>query len=93
MVELKVRLGPKGQIVIPQIFRNFFKLLPGEEVIITIERDKGVLIRRRDENIAEKLKAIAKEASKHRKGKPFNYNKNEFYKQHEERARRAGIRI
>lgn len=91
MVELKVRLGPKGQVVIPKIFRDIFKLSPGEEVIITIEYDKGVLIKRTKNNIADKLKDVAIEVSKKRKGKKFTYDKNEFYEQYEKRSKKAEL--
>ncbi len=92
MIELKVRLGPKGQVVIPKIFRDNYKLYPRNEVIITAEED-GVLIKKQDDNLIEKLREIAKEATRKRKGKPFIYDKRQFYEQYEKRARRAGIRI
>ncbi|MBS3076877.1 AbrB/MazE/SpoVT family DNA-binding domain-containing protein [Candidatus Pacearchaeota archaeon] len=91
MVELKVRLGPKGQVVIPKIFRNMFKMHPGSEIIITFEKDKGVVIKKTEGRIAEKFKEIATEVSKERKGKKFSYNKNEFYEQYEKREKRAGL--
>ena len=59
MVELKVRLGSKGQVVIPKIFRNLFKMHPGNEIIITIEKDKGVLIRKTEGNAANRFKELA----------------------------------
>lgn len=89
MVELKVRLGSKGQIVIPKILRDNYKLYPKQEVIIT-EKDDGILIKKEDP--IKILEKIARTASKKRKGKPFIYNKEEFYEQYEKRARRAGIK-
>lgn len=90
MVELKVRLGPKGQIVIPKIFRNLFRLYPGGEVIITIERDKGVLIKQVEDPIAI-LEEVSGEAARRRKGSQFKYDKKEFYEQYEKRAKKAGL--
>src|SRR3989338_2870127 len=58
MVELKVRLGAKGQIVIPKIFRDSFKLYPKQEAIMK-EEENGILITRNKEDpikILEKIK-------------------------------------
>ena len=88
MLQLKVRLGPKGQVVIPKIFRNEFKLIPGNEVIITVEEDKGVLITNAAENIAEKFEDIAKTIKKDLSVKTI---KKILDKQYEERTRKAGI--
>lgn len=90
MVELKVTLGTKGQIVIPKIFRDYYKIYPKQEVIIS-SKEEGVLIKKQDNNIIEKLRELAKEASKMRKGKSFKYDKKEFYEQHDKRAKRAGL--
>ena len=89
MVELKVRLGPKGQIVIPKILRDQFKLYPNQEVIIK-EEAEGVLIKSKEDPI-KTLEKIAEIAAEKRKGKPFKYNKKEFYEQYEKRAKRAGL--
>lgn len=92
MVELKVTLGAKGQLVIPKIFRDNYKMYPKGDVVI-IAKEEGVLIKQQNIDIVEKLRELAKEASRKRKGKKFTYNKEEFYEQYEKRARRAGIRI
>ena len=65
-----------------------FKLAPGEEVIITIERDKGVLIKNQEDNLIQELGKSAQESAKRRKGKKFSYNKEEFFAQYERRNRR-----
>jgi AbrB family looped-hinge helix DNA binding protein len=46
LVELRVKVGPKGQILIPKVFRDRYGLRGGEVVIIEPEED-GVLIRGR----------------------------------------------
>ncbi len=92
MVELKVRLGSKGQVVIPKIFRESYKIYPNQEAIITAV-DEGVLIKKNDINIIEKLREMAKEAKKIRKGRPFTYKKEEFYEQYDKRAKRAGLKV
>lgn len=92
MVELKVRIGSKGQIVIPKIFRQAYKFYPEQEVVIKNDKE-GVLIKKQDEDIVERLREIANKAAKRRKGKKFKYDKMEFYEQYDERARRAGIKV
>jgi AbrB family looped-hinge helix DNA binding protein len=44
-MQIKRKIGPKGQIVIPKIVREFLGLKSGDEVILEV-RDKEVLIRR-----------------------------------------------
>lgn len=44
MVKLKVKVGPKGQIVIPKILRDAYKIKEGGMVFIE-PRQEGILIR------------------------------------------------
>ena len=46
MVELRIKVGPKGQILIPKVFRDRYGLKEGDVVIIEPE-EEGVLIRGR----------------------------------------------
>ncbi|MDO8508956.1 MAG: AbrB/MazE/SpoVT family DNA-binding domain-containing protein [Nanoarchaeota archaeon] len=92
MVELKVRLGPKGQIVIPKIFRETYKMYPQQEVIITEEK-QGVLIKNNNIDILKELEIMAEKASKERKGKKINVDPHAIYEQYDERAKRAGIKV
>ena len=46
MVELRIKVGPKGQILIPKVFRDRYGLREGDVVAIEPEED-GVLIRGR----------------------------------------------
>ncbi len=57
MVSIKVRVGPKGQIVIPKVFREAYGIREGGEVII-IPVEDGLIIRRRKsaEEIMEVLR-------------------------------------
>ena len=43
MVQLTVKLGPKGQLLIPKILREEYKLFPGKDVIMK-DTPGGVLI-------------------------------------------------
>ncbi len=92
MIELKVKLGAKGQVVIPKIFRDNYKIYPKQEVII-MAKDEGVLIKKQDDNIIEKLREIAKRVNL--KGEKISpkYLKKLRNKQYEERARKAKLKI
>ena len=86
MVELKVRLGAKGQFVIPKILRDTYGMHPKQEIIIS-EKEEGVIIKKAKTGISEYFKEQASKASK----KGFHYDKREFYEQYEKRLKRAGL--
>ena len=92
MIELNVKLGAKGQVVIPKIFRDNYKIYPKQEVII-VAKDEGVLIKKQDDNIIEKLREIAKRINL--KGEKISpkYLKKLRNKQYEERSRKGKIKI
>jgi len=94
MVELKVRLGPKGQLVIPKILRDYYKIFPNQEVIIT-EQSDGVVIKKEKKDPIEILERIAKKINEKKKIKTPSAMelKKTFYEQYDKRARRAGIKI
>ncbi len=54
----KMRMGPKGQVVIPKMFRDDFGLKPGEQVMVDYT-GKEIVIRKTASNIAELARAIA----------------------------------
>ena len=89
MVELTVRLGPKGQLVIPKIFREAYKIYPMQEAIVKTN-EEGILIKRNEENISEKLKKIAEKINI-RSPLSAKRIKNLIEQQYEERAKRAGL--
>ncbi len=91
MVELKVRIGPKGQIVIPKILRDSYNLFPNQEAIVK-EEEEGVLITKSNEDPIKVLEKIAEIATKRRKGKKFVFDSDKSYEEQlEKRARRAGL--
>ena len=59
----KMRMGPKGQVVIPKIFRDNLGLKPGADVIMN---DKGneLVIRKAASDFVELAESIAKSAPK-----------------------------
>ena len=59
MVRIKVKLGGKGQLVIPKVIRETLGLI--ENTIIVLEvKEKSVEIKTLDEEIPKKWRAIAK---------------------------------
>lgn len=54
----KMKIGPKGQVVIPKLIRDNFGLKPGGEVIVDYN-GRDVVIRKTASNIAEIARAIA----------------------------------
>ena len=43
-----VRLGPKGQIVIPKEARDMFGLQPGDTLVLLADRKKGIALQTTD---------------------------------------------
>ena len=43
-----VRLGPKGQIVIPKDAREMFGLEPGDQMVLLADRKKGIALQTTD---------------------------------------------
>lgn len=57
MVSIRLKVGPKGQIVIPKVFREAYGIKEGGEIIIE-PTDKGLMIKRKktpDELVKELL--------------------------------------
>ncbi len=44
MVSLKLRMGPKGQVVIPKMLRERYGMREGGEVLVELRED-GILLR------------------------------------------------
>jgi AbrB family looped-hinge helix DNA binding protein len=66
MLTDKMRVGPKGQVVIPKSFRKILKIAPGSEIIFRLEGERVILEREADdpiralEIIARKGKSVSK---------------------------------
>ena len=43
MLNLKSKVGPKGQVVIPKPIREQYKINPGEDIYFTVENGKIML--------------------------------------------------
>ena len=60
MIEVEMKVGSKGQVVIPSVFRKNFNIHGGDKVIFESEGDK-LIIRRADQGSVDRLKKIADE--------------------------------
>lgn len=58
-----VKVGPKGQIVIPKVFRDEFEIYPGSEVIIEYTGE-GIVINNDLEETEEIFEDVAKTGKK-----------------------------
>lgn len=52
-----VKVGEKGQIVIPKEARNLFDIKPGDTLLVLGNDDKGIIVTKPDviKNIADKI--------------------------------------
>ncbi|MBI2671827.1 AbrB/MazE/SpoVT family DNA-binding domain-containing protein [Candidatus Woesearchaeota archaeon] len=64
MVRINVKVGPKGQIVIPKVFRNEYNISPGDEIVLR-ENNQNLVIEKKEDPIVEMEKLA----------KSINYNK------------------
>jgi len=67
LIQQKTVVGPKGQVVIPKIFRDFEKISPGSEIVFEL-KDDGILIKKEDEQEQiSRIRQIAQSISKKHK--------------------------
>ena len=59
MLEIRMRVGPKGQVVIPKVLRDIFKIGPGTEVTFSVEAER-VVMRATRTDTAHVFESIAK---------------------------------
>jgi AbrB family looped-hinge helix DNA binding protein len=71
MLQEEMKIGPKGQVVIPKIFRKSLGLHPGNKVIFKLTED-GLLLEKPREDAAAVFKEIA-ESGRTVKVKPHEY--------------------
>jgi AbrB family looped-hinge helix DNA binding protein len=51
MIE-KMRVGPKGQVVVPQNFRKILKIGPGSEVIFRLEGERLIVEKKESDSVS-----------------------------------------
>ena len=83
MVRLKeiMKVGPKGQIVIPKYFRKEKKIFPGSEVIIILEED-SIIIKNPSSEILNTIDNIAKKSKIEKILKPHEAYARELNERH-----------
>lgn len=83
MVEIKTKVGAKGQIVIPKPFREEYGIMPGSTVALKEEEGK-ITISRPNADVVGTLRRMAKKGG--------TYNSDEAYDEEmRERLKKAGI--
>ena len=60
MIEREIKVGPKGQIVIPKVFRSALKINPGSKVVVRLENGRVVVEKKRTPDAAAEFERIAK---------------------------------
>ena len=65
MVSIRIRVGPKGQVVIPKVFRDAYGIKEGGEVVI-IPTEEGLIIKKK-KSVEEVIKTLKKYREKRRK--------------------------
>ncbi len=86
MVTIEMKVGAKGQVVIPSVFRQEYGILPGEDILFK-DSAEGLLLQKQKKNYTEIYKLLAQKA------KDIKKKKNTYEEQIEERTKRAGIKV
>ena len=85
IIKQKRTVGPKGQVVIPKVFRDAEKIIPGNEVIFELI-ENGILIKKEEDY--DPIKLMEEIAKSGKKLKRYNSDK-EYEKMLEERWKKA----
>jgi AbrB family looped-hinge helix DNA binding protein len=72
MLADRMRVGPKGQVVIPKNFREVLKIGPGSEVIFRLEGDR-VVLERESADALQTLETISRKGKSLSKINPHAY--------------------
>ena len=71
-MEEEMKVGPKGQVVIPKIFRKTIGIGPGSRVVFEL-REKELVIRKPTVDAVKIFERIAKSGKPIRKIEPHEY--------------------
>lgn len=72
ILKMKMRVGPKGQIVIPKEIRDEEKIFPGDELFVELN-DNGILIEKPKTDVVAVFEEIAKSIKYSKKIDPHAY--------------------
>lgn len=82
----KMKVGPKGQVVIPVSFRKRYNIFPGDEVMFE-EKENGMMITKPEVDVIALMRKSAAEIGH---VGPIDSNK-EYEEEIEKRLKRAGL--
>jgi len=78
MVRVKVKVGAKGQIVIPKMLRDVLGIEPKKFVTIELQEDRAVILRKSTKELvewlAENRKPVASDVSRYSLENEFDIN-------------------
>ena len=72
ILKTKMKIGPKGQVVIPKKMRDEKKIFPGDEVFVELN-DEGILIEKPVRDVVADFERIAKSVKYNKKIDPHAY--------------------
>ena len=72
ILKMKMKVGPKGQVVIPKEMRKEKNILPGDEVLLELS-EEGILIEKSKRDIIADFERIAKSGKSIDKIDPHAY--------------------
>ena len=72
ILKMKMKVGPKGQVVIPKEIRDEKNIVPGDELVAELS-DKGILIEKPTRDIIADFERIAKSGKSIDKIDPHAY--------------------
>jgi AbrB family looped-hinge helix DNA binding protein len=72
LIEEEMKVGPKGQVVIPRAMRRALKISPGSKVKFTLE-DRRLIVEKPSFDPVATFARIAKQISHNKKINPHQY--------------------
>ena len=85
MVNVNVKVGSKGQIVIPKVFRDEYGIVPGLSLVVA-DKDSELTIRKSSTDFVRVFEEIA------RSGKSIRMKPHQAYEEELEERRRRVLR-
>lgn len=72
MIEEEMKVGPKGQVVIPRTMRKALKIQPGSKVIFTLKNNR-LILKKSDFDAIAVFERIAKQIHSNERINPHAY--------------------
>ena len=79
-----MKVGPKGQVVIPKVFRDEYNINPGDELIFSEDNNRTVI-----EKVKKNPIEVFEKISNSKNIKKFKLNVHEIEEEYEERWRKV----